>query len=247
MATFGFMLALPASELKALPRLKTNLPFFFHNFVTPIEFSEVEIEAEHNEIIAEDLRAGNLTIRTENAPIKGHYNVSSSLTLTTSNAPIDVSIDAYHFTRHWASRVKLATSNARLDATLKLHNGTSIGLFHVNAKTSNSPLAVTVLESPLDAAVRVSATTSNAPARLELDAAFEGHFAAVTSNAVPAVNLKEGVEDPSGAGRERVVEQSYSSPKIAGGAVAWGVSPGKKHLKSSAGVSTSNHPVAIIL
>ncbi|KZV71251.1 hypothetical protein PENSPDRAFT_578174, partial [Peniophora sp. CONT] len=185
-------------------------------------------------------------VQTANNPITGFFNVSSNLKLVTRNAPIDVGVEAYHTGRHWPSTLRLATSNANLNATLTLKNTTEFGLFRVFAQTYNSPVNVTLLESPINGHLRVEAKTKNAPALLELDSAFEGKFAAHTTNANPSISLKEGVEDPVGDGRERFVETSYISPRIKGGSVAWG-KPLSKRFSSIAGVATTNDPAVIVL
>lgn len=137
-------------------------------------------------------------------------------------------------------------SYSKLNATLSLKNTTETGRFRVFASTNNSPVNVTVLESPVNGRLHVEAKTRNAPALLELDSAFEGSFAAHTTNAEPALNFKEGVEDPAGEQRERFVETSYVSPGRTGGSVAWG-KPLGNHPKSIAAVATTNEHAVLVL
>ncbi|KAI0030149.1 hypothetical protein K488DRAFT_54870, partial [Vararia minispora EC-137] len=185
-------------------------------------------------------------VATSNAPITGFYNVTSSLRLVTSNAPIDVEVEARQLRAHWPADIRLVTSNAELSAQLTLFNTTEHGRFRVFARTSNAASDVSVLASPLGSAHVFDTRTSNAPARLALDASFEGHYLAYSLNAAPVLDRREGVEDPTGSGRERVVETNRQAPGMIGGTVYWGA-PKSHGWLSSAVVTTSNKPATFVL
>jgi hypothetical protein len=93
----------------------------------------------------------------------------------------------------------------------------------------------------------------NAPARVALDAAFEGGFLLQTTRFRPVVHELPGVKDPTGRGRKRKV-----STRVVGGPgravignVSWVSSPtGQQMQTNSAGwasVTTRNGPVILVV
>ncbi|VDB86460.1 unnamed protein product [Peniophora sp. CBMAI 1063] len=240
----GIRVTVPQEGLSS--ELKTKLPGFLHDVYPGVNLGSLDIVTDRPVHFQSGSAVGDVSVQTANSPITGFFNVSSNLKLVTSNAPIDVDVEAYHTSHHWPSTLRLATSNANLNATLALKNTTQIGIFRVFAQTYNSPVNVTLAESPINGYVRVEAKTKNAPALLGLDSAFEGRFAAHTTNADANIELKEGVEDPIGEGRERFVEKSYVTPRTQGGSVAWG-KPLSGHHSSIAAVATTNDPAVIVL
>jgi hypothetical protein len=141
--------------------------------------------------------------------------------------------------------VVCSETSSELVASLSLFNTTEHRLFRVNTRTSNLPTDVEIISSPVAGNIRVGTRTSNAEARLALDAAFEGTYNAATSNAEITLERSEGVEDPTGAGRERAIETTHQTPRGVSGTVSWGAK--KHHHPSTAEVVTSNKPVKIVL
>jgi hypothetical protein len=106
-----------------------------------------------------------------------------------------------------------------------------------------------VENAPIGSVVRAEGRTSNARAKFSVDPAFEGTFAASTSNA-DATTEHTDVKDPSGDKRDRVLEINFESDHAVAGTVGWGKNwnGGGRHGRSSvAKVKTSNHPVSIIV
>lgn len=67
------------------------------------------------------------------------------------------------------------------------------------------------------------ATTSNAPATVQLHPAYEGSFdLSTSSNYNSNVFYKDDTQDPAERGRKRVVEVKYVSRGKAAGVVGWG-------------------------
>lgn len=231
-----------------VPDVKINLPNFLHMFNDiPVDFGSIEVFSHNATVRNNGLRAEDFLVNAENTPISGFFNVTHSLKLVTKNAPIEVTVEAYHTLRSWhrPTNIHLVTSNALLTANLSLFNTTEHSFFRVSTKTSNAPSDVEILSSPIGGYLRVGTHTSNAEARLALDAAYEGVYAAVSSNAELTLERREGVEDPTGAERERVIETNRQTPRGISGNVYWGAP--KHHRSSIAGVVTSNKPAKIVL
>jgi hypothetical protein len=119
----------------------------------------------------------------------------------------------------------------------------SNGTFALNFMTSNGGVAVDFKEAPIGNALSLSTATSNARVDLELHPTYEGKISAMFgSNGGFEIDAKEPqTKDPTGRGRERIVEIKRVLAGIVTGSIAWGMNSQKRGevvMKSSNGVCT---------
>ncbi|KAJ6605962.1 hypothetical protein B0H10DRAFT_2075369 [Mycena sp. CBHHK59/15] len=243
-ASYNVRLIFPESSNSSsslrLKGLVTDLPNFSHDVgnLKDIEFKTVSFKTSNSHvhvqslfadhatlstsngaISANSLVARDITLRTSNAGISGSFNVTGSLDLHTSNAPIAVRVGLESRGRASPARLTMRTSNNRLQSDISLASPQRRGgSFGVTATTSNGRLDMRFLESPRDAALDVTARTSNSPAALALHSAYEGAFAADTSNAPASVRrLHAGEEEKEG----RVMEVEQVRRQSVRGVAYW--------------------------
>ena len=119
----------------------------------------------------------------------------------------------------------------------------SNGTFALNFVTSNGGIAVGFKEAPIGNALSLSTTTSNAGVHLDLHPTYEGNVNAIFgSNGGIKIDVKEPKPtDPTGRGRERIVDIKRVLAGIATGSIAWGMDSQKRGelvMKSSNGLCT---------
>jgi len=84
---------------------------------------------------------------------------------------------------------------------------------------------------------------------LALHPAFEGGFVLKTTQFHPTLHLTPGVEDPTGRGRQRKVNDRVVAGRVVIGNVSW-VPPDKRPQAEGPGwacVSSRNAPVTLVL
>jgi hypothetical protein len=133
-------------------------------------------------------------------------------------------------------------------ALLSTPESQSSGSFFVCARTSNSPLLVNFTEQAPDTQLKLQAHTSNSPARIRLQPAFEGTFKLRTSIFPAIVSPDADVEDPAGHGRKRVVDVKTlgHGSGVVYGDVEW-VPQDEEAPAGRVEVSTSNSPLHLSL
>ncbi|KAJ7876737.1 hypothetical protein B0H14DRAFT_2501339 [Mycena olivaceomarginata] len=234
----------------AISRFLTDLEIFSQNFadLSHVAFGGLYLKSALSGIHAESLFAGNASITTSlgavriqslvasearitNAlgPIDGTYN-ASKLTLTTSNAGINVDVNLFHDSddADAPATLRLSTSNGAINGTLNLlslstnaDSSSAAAKFDLAAHTSHARLGLAVLSAPPTAHIALRAHTALGPASVSLPATYEGAFHASTSLSSVNVIAREGVEDPSGAGRARRVEWDAVTRGVSKGRVGW--------------------------
>ena len=113
----------------------------------------------------------------------------------------------------------------------------------LNFITSNGGIAVDFKEAPIGNALSLSTTTSNAGVDLTLHPTYEGKVSAIVGrNGRAKIDTKEPkAKDPTGRGRERIVEIEQVRAGIMTGTIAWGMDSQKRGdlvMTSSNGVCT---------
>jgi len=183
-------------------------------------------------------------IHSSNGPISGTFNTTKALTLETSNSPIHVDV-GLESDKDGSSPIFIArTSNGKLEADVSLVSASgSGGSFNIGARTSNSPLRVAFPASPIDSKLLFQGTTSNSPATVSLNPAYEGSFTLSTSRLGASIHRKAGVEDPSGKERKRVINALNERGRVLTGRVYWESDENK--AQGMVGVQTSNSPVVL--
>jgi hypothetical protein len=199
----------------------------------------------------------------------GTFNTSSALEVKTSNSPINVVVNAFNPDNHAPTKVKLHTSNRLVSARsiscgvldsfpysflyaelalLSTCHSQSNGSFFVTAHTSNSPLSVNFTEHAPDAQLKLQAHTSNAPAHVRLQPAFEGTFKLRTSIFPAHVSPDLDAEDPAGRGRKRVVNVKTvgHGSRVVYGDAEW-VPQDEEAPAGRVEVSTSSSPLYVSL
>jgi len=208
---FNITVSLPeGKDVTNIPHFETRLPKYTH-VIRALEkhtFGFISLHSFDSPIFVEGLVGDKINIRSRNGPIFGTFNTSSVLEIKTTNSPVRVTVNAFNPDSHAATKVKLHTSNSFLSAHVALLSTSkshSNGSFFVSVHTSNSPLLVNFTEHAPDAQLKLQAHTSNSPARVHLQPAFEGTFKLQTSIFPPFVSPVVDEEDPAGRGRKRVV------------------------------------------
>ncbi|KAF5385840.1 hypothetical protein D9615_002327 [Tricholomella constricta] len=206
-----------------------------------VDFSYINLKGSNAPISATSISAETAVFRTSNSPITGVFNVSRSLTLKTSNSPIQVDVGVHNEKSH-VSELIMRTSNGKIDSRVSLTSVYEGGRYLVTAISSNGPVSVKFPTSPMDSTLKLQATTSNSPASVSLDPAYEGTLALSTSNFAPSVRQRV-VKDPSGKGRKRTVETSTLGRGVLRGSVSWSGQEGPGTVQ----VRSSNSPVTVAL
>lgn len=106
----------------------------------------------------------------------------------------------------------------------------SNGTFALDFITSNGGIAVDFKEAPIGNALSLSTTLSNADVDISLHPTYEGKVNAVFgSNGAVKIDAKEPkTEDPTGRGRERVVDIKRVWTGIVTGTIAWDTNSQKR-------------------
>lgn len=87
----------------------------------------------------------------------------------------------------------------------------------MSTSTSNSPLDVTFPAAPVDSKLHYDGRTSNSPARVSLNPAYEGTFDVKTSIFSASIKVDNTVQDPKGEDRKRqVVSRSIRGRQVTG-------------------------------
>ncbi|KAJ7188878.1 hypothetical protein C8R46DRAFT_980231 [Mycena filopes] len=189
---FTITLFLPTRSRQSglsLPRysLETDLPSFSHSLDylrDHLEFNTLVLRSQNKPIVAKSLFARNATIQTSNGYISGAFEASSSLSLITTNAAIDATVKLHSQNIFTTTELILQTRNGQLDSDISLITSAATGQggkFSVKAETANAPLVMTFPTSPTRSILNLDAQTSNSPASVWLNHAFEGDFALASS------------------------------------------------------------------
>lgn len=145
-------------------------------------------------------------------------------------------------------------SNVNLISTADNGQG---GSFIVNATTSNSPLKLYAPTFAVDASLHLSAHTSNSPAKVILNEAYEGTFNVRTSRwfkssvQIPPFDRdgRDRSKDPKGEGRKRNALSIGRRDGEYDGWVAWSSQPRQTPPPGSGEVwlSTSNSNAELVV
>ncbi|KAL1691873.1 hypothetical protein GGG16DRAFT_90904 [Schizophyllum commune] len=248
-------LSLPAGYVSKIAGLQTVLPNY-SQYIADLgkgaRFQHVALNSTLGPVHAETLVADTLIVGTSNAPITGVFNATKDLGLITSNAPIDVELGLTHADRSSeGTSAVLYSSNGYITARCHLLNPSSSKepLYSVLATTTNKYVNLFHPTSPLDAILSAHAVTSNGPAQVSVNPAFEGDFMLHTSNSRAVVD-ESGAEDPTGRERERTVWVDHAKGGRAldsesAGTVTWG--DRRKRTGSEVTVVSSNGRVALVV
>ncbi|KAF8891093.1 hypothetical protein CPB84DRAFT_1383915 [Gymnopilus junonius] len=230
---------------------RSSAPFVIKNFETDIpnsahmlddlnglaSFDSISLRGSNGIIKADSLNATKGKIHTSNGGISGKFHSTHELVLETSNGPIKVAVELE--SDESSPSLKARTSNGLVEAGVSLLSASaSGGTFDVSLRTSNAPLRASFRDSPVDSHLKFEATTSNSPAFVSLNPAYEGSFHLRTSSSEgPAIRRRSGIEDPTGKGRSRQVVYKLIGKKESIGDIYWG---DKKTPNGMVDVRTSN-------
>ncbi|KAF8190898.1 hypothetical protein BJ912DRAFT_902997 [Pholiota molesta] len=208
--------------------LEIDAPNFVYRFADmneKIHFGSLELRGSNQPIDVKSLSATIVDVRTKNGYIKGIFNTTKSLVLEATNTPIEVDV-GMRSAEGSKPTFNARTSNGPIDAAISLLTDSPRsggGTYTVTTSSSNGALQLQFPAQPVGAALRLIAATTNGPARVRLHPAFEGDFR-LQSTAAAAVREGRGVEDPSGAGRRRLVDYAGGTPgdtRVVAGSVRW--------------------------
>jgi len=221
---FHVTLQLPASSGSSpllIKKLSTDLPNFSHEvgwLSETVEFEKIHLKGSNRFICVESLSAETAELETSKSPIEGSFNASASLSLITSNGHVNINVGLYNDNASRGTRLTVQTSNGWVRSAISLLSSNTVtnGQYDISTKTSNGALDVEFPVSPVNSTLHLEAKTSNSPARITLDSAYEGVFSARSSNNIsPALEQLE-LEDPSGGRRPRVVERTAGRGYVKG-------------------------------
>ncbi|KAJ6590022.1 hypothetical protein DFH09DRAFT_1140696 [Mycena vulgaris] len=242
---FTMTLFLPTRDLSStsLPiyKLETSLPSFSHTLDSLrgiVEFDHIVLRSKNRPIVVQSLSAKNATIQTSNGLISGSFEATSSLSLVTSNAPIDASVTLHSTNIFSTTDLVLQTRNAQLESSISLLTSAASGeggKFSVKAETSDGPLVMNFPKSPTHSLLNLDAQTSNGPANVWLNHAFEGEFT-LASNMV-FVDRRPFL-DPLKL--RSVLYSDYQNGMVVG-KVRWKLPIFKSKVEGTVRVATTNH------
>lgn len=204
-----------------------------------VDFTYISLKGSNAPISATSISAETGVFRTSNSGISGIFNTTRSLTLKTSNGPIAVDVGV-HNDQKYVSDLVMRTSNGKIDSRVSLTSPYEGGRYLVTAASSNGPVTVRFPTSPLDSVLKLSASTSNSPAFVSLDPAYEGSLALSTSNFSPLLQ-RRNTKDPAGKGRTRHIKVNSYGRSVLKGSVSWSGWDGSGTVE----VNSSNSPVTL--
>ncbi|PIL33798.1 hypothetical protein GSI_04423 [Ganoderma sinense ZZ0214-1] len=249
----------PVSPWKSAPlhvkAIETNLPLFTHVFSKlegKVAFDSLKAYSSNMPIHGDYVDVESAKIVTSNARIDGKFRVSRSLELQTSNQHIDteVVLDYDALSQGDAStNLTLHNSNGLIHSKISLRTASPFGIggfYAVSASTQNGAVDLSFPEQPVDSTLTLSARTSNSPAMVRLNPAFEGQFELGTANGPVTFAPDKNVADPAHRGRTRSWMLSERTMRAWRGLVTWGFpNDPDRNLKGWARVETLNDMVEL--
>ncbi|OBZ69749.1 hypothetical protein A0H81_10118 [Grifola frondosa] len=232
-----------------IPAFETNLPSFAHiisDLKDKVVFDSLSLSSSDKPIVSERVDVHRANIKTSNNPIVGTFRASRSLSLITSNAQISANVSLYSDNdenNNNSSQLIMKTSNGPITSSINLISTTmdeSGGDFEVTAQTHNSYLTIDFPKTPLNSFLKLDAETSNSPATVHLNPAYEGGFKLETSNTAPTVHRDVKIADPSGRDRSRVFAMSQVK-RVVKGEVTW------SNGEDRDGKKMGEHPTVLII
>jgi len=252
---FAVVVHLPngAGDRHLYEALETDMPIFVHHIGDLDQsaiFRSMDLKTTNAPIHVQSLTVQEGSLKTSNSPIEGKIATSSHLELHTTNGPLKTDVTVYSKGGAEASKLILSTRNSPIRSSISLVSLTEDqtgGSFDVAATTSNGPIDIIYPSAPVNSTLTFSGHSSNSPVHATLHKAYEGSFDLATSFwAQPSVRYDDGAEDPSGAGRRRIVETSVVQKGHAAGRVYW-EGPGARKDAGSMKLSTSNAGISLVL
>jgi len=214
----------------------SSLSWFGYDVATvdEVSFTQLTLATESDRIHSKGVSADVVTLTGNNGAITGKFNITQSGTISTTNAKIDVDLNIFHMDNNNGpakpSKVTLSTVNAPVLARNSLyhiigkdnHTATRGGNFSITVSTKNGPVDVSFAAAPVDSILDVAVGTTNGDSNVHLHPTFEGDLTQVTTNGRANIYQLDGIEDPSGRSRDRVItwKQTWTWWMI--GWVGWG-------------------------
>ncbi|KAF8602778.1 hypothetical protein BDV93DRAFT_607338 [Ceratobasidium sp. AG-I] len=221
---FKVLVYIPISssgEQRTLHSFETRLGQFEHVFPDlskHINFEKLDVSAANVPMKFRSVVANSIKVANANSPIAGTFTSASDLILDNANGGITGEL-----TLTQSGNIKISNANSPIDVQFYLKSGDFHPRPSYTLHTSNANAATTlqILSQPLNSALNIHASNAMAPIYATLNAAFEGAFklSTVMSKAEVVVGNRQ---DPSGEGRERVVEYQKRTGGDVKGTVAWG-------------------------
>ncbi|KAK7462692.1 hypothetical protein VKT23_007280 [Stygiomarasmius scandens] len=171
--------------------------------------------------------AQSVFVQTSNADIKSAFWFFDSASVQTSNAALSTGIWALGLRDGAEISFSVRNSNGPVTAALFLGSGDSRATLNASIHTSNGNLSVVSphLGFERDKAILfLDASTSNAPAFLELPVEYEGSFDLETTSGSALVDYNP--DDRNSKGEKRVFDMYKAHQKShKAGSVYWGDKP----------------------
>lgn len=220
-----------------------SLSWFDYTIATldEVYFQSLTLVTASDKMHSKGVVADKITLVTNNGDVTGNFNVTDEIAISTSNAKIDVDLNVSQIDDEKPSKVTLSTNNAPVIARNKLYHpgaqgGSSGGNFTMVVSTKNASVDISYGVAPVDSILNCVVSTSNADAKVHLHPTYEGDVTLTTSNGQTSVHQADGIEDPSGQGRERLVAWKHMWRWWLIGWIGWG----EKKQAGSLVVSSSN-------
>jgi len=247
----------------------TSLGMFSHEagYLAPkVKFGTLSLKGNCHAINIESVSAETATIKTSNSTIKGSFHADEDLkvatsnstikgtfssngimSVTTSNSNIEAEVRLFNAAGSTPSKADLATSNSKIKAEVIMTAVDNMGgAFRVDATTSNSKIDLVCTSAPIGSELVLNANTSNSDVDVSLPSAYQGKISASTSNAKAIVESEPPARDPTGLGRQRIVNMIKSEKKSIEGEVNWSGKDDSEAM-GKVNVHTSNSKAVIRL
>ncbi|VDC02814.1 unnamed protein product [Peniophora sp. CBMAI 1063] len=224
-------------------------------FSAPYVFGSVAIRANHGNIHIDALVADDITLKTLNSAITGHYTAKRMFNLRATNEPVDihVALSGGKPDGHPAEIV-LGNMNAPVNAGISLHSETDdrTGNYRVVATTTKAPLNLEYRRVPVNAKLDAYMRTTEAPIHARLDSAFEGSFQLMNINAGDVVIDNSTIHNgDAGSRRHREVEWRTAGlrgrDRVTQGVAHWSPSLRPVDTMGSIACATTNHEIELLL
>ncbi|PVF97004.1 hypothetical protein CPB86DRAFT_707903 [Serendipita vermifera] len=227
------------SEFSHSPRnmgkFTSSFSWFQHHVETldDVSFEELVLSTSSDKIHSSGLIADRLVGSASNGAITGTYNVSTAATISTTNAKIDVDINAFNHgdVPPKGLSIVLSTTNGVINSRANLYSVSddlrdgeagSGGKFEFIASTKNSPVEVKFPVAPVNSTLKCTVSTSNGDANVYMHPTYEGSVVLTTSNGMTKLHQEEGIKDPAGLDRPRIIKWNVVSRWAWMGWIGWG-------------------------
>jgi len=248
-----------------LDNFVTCLPWFSHNFgdlKTHLTIKNLVLEGARYDVVADSLKAANLTIRNSYASIIGNFHATSSLTLDGIKGNIETNITLEQLSSTFGpTSLILDTGDGSIDANVslvappfRLSPNVPPFAFIADIKTFNGPVKVSAYNANSTPPIPIQLTVQNTDGKTDVyvDKNYQGTYSVQSKlgNVTVVKPFLPSSMDPLGLRRQRGYQtQQQQSPNMRAGWVGWGkpVTSGDGSMQGQVKITTSLSPITLQL